>query len=199
MTFEPSPNSPERKPINPLLKFVLELGPLGVFFFANARFGIFAATATFMVAVAVALAVSWFLARRLPVMPLVSGVVVLVFGSLTLALHDELFIKLKPTIVNTLFGVILLGALAFGKTLLPIVLDSVLELSEEGWRKLTVRWGVFFFFLAILNEIVWRNSSDAFWAGFKSFGVMPLTVIFALAQVPLIMKHEIKRDEGGEA
>ena len=128
-------------------------------------------------------------------MPLVSAGVVLVFGGLTLWLHDETFIKLKPTIVNTLFGIVLLGGLWFGKPLLSIVLDSVLNLTEEGWRKLTFRWALFFFVLAGLNEIVWRTQSNDFWVNFKVFGIMPLTLAFALAQTPLIMRYEAKPDE----
>ena len=127
-------------------------------------------------------------------MPMVSGVVVLVFGGLTLALQDETFIKLKPTIVNTLFGVD-----AAGRPLFPpspcsqIVLDSVFELTDEGWRKLTLRWALFFFALAALNEIVWRTQTTDFWVSFKVLGIMPLTIVFALAQTPLLMRHEVKK------
>jgi intracellular septation protein len=150
-----------------------------------------------MVATVVALIVSWRLMHRLPIMPLVSGVVVLVFGALTLILQDELFIKLKPTIVNTLFGTVLIGGLAFGKPLLGVVFDSVFDLDAEGWRKLTLRWGLFFFVLAALNEAVWRNFSTDTWVTFKVFGIMPLTFVFALAQVPLIQRHAI--DTGDDA
>ncbi|MEY3553804.1 MAG: hypothetical protein RL735_2152, partial [Pseudomonadota bacterium] len=101
-------------------------------------------------------------------------------------------------IVNTIFGTILLVALALNKLLLPIVLDSVLKLTEEGWRKLTLRWGFFFYVLAILNEVVWRTQTTDFWVSFKAFGVMPLTIVFALAQVPLIMKHELKDPQAGQ-
>jgi intracellular septation protein len=125
-------------------------------------------------------------------MPLVSGVVVVVFGGLTLWLADELFIKLKPTIVNTLFGLVLLAGLYFGKPLLAVVLDSVFELTHEGWRKLTFRWAMFFFVLAALNEIVWRTQTTDVWVSFKVFGIMPLTIVFALAQTPLLMRHEAK-------
>jgi intracellular septation protein len=185
--------------LNPLLKLVLELGPLVLFFLANAyadRFGfaesqrIFAATGLFVAATLVALGVHYALLRKLPIMPLVSGAVVVVFGGLTLFLQDDLFIKLKPTIVNTLFGLVLLGGLYFQKPLLALVLDSVFELTDEGWRKLTFRWALFFFVLAALNEIVWRTQTTDFWVSFKVFGIMPLTIAFALAQTPLLMRHE---------
>ncbi len=147
------------------------------------------ATAVFMVGMAASLIATWMLYRRLPIMPLVSGAVVLVFGGLTLALHNDLFIKLKPTIVNSLFGAVLLGGLAFGKPLLPYVLDSVFQLDSEGWKKLTFRWGVFFFVLAAINEVVWRTQTTDFWVAFKVWGVMPLTMVFALAQTPMMMRH----------
>lgn len=193
---EPGPSR-----LNPAVKLALELGPLVLFFFGNAysdRFGvaedrrIFVATGLFMVATLVSLALHYALVRRLPIMPIVSGVVVLVFGGLTLALQNELFIKLKPTIVNTLFGVTLLAGLYWRKPLLATVLDSMIDLTEEGWRKLTFRWAMFFFVLAALNEVVWRTQTTDFWVKFKVFGTMPLTVAFALAQTPLILRHEAK-------
>ena len=190
--IEREPNDPQKAEINPLLKLALELGPLIVFFFANSRFGIFTATAVFMVAISIALVTSWVLTRKLAMMPLITGIVVLVFGSLTL--QDDLFIKLKPTIVNSLFGGILLGGLYFGKSLLGYVFDSVFKLTDEGWRRLTFRWGIFFFVLAIINEIVWRNFSTDFWVSFKVFGFMPITLIFTLAQMPLISKHSVTED-----
>ena len=205
--FERDPSDPKRKEVTPLLKLVLELGPLMVSFFANSRgewlierfpvlanIGgpIFIATALFMVATVLALAVSWILIRSLPIMPLVSGIVVLVFGSLTLWLHDENFIKIKPTIINALFGVILLGGLYFGKSLLGYVFDSAFKLNAEGWRKLTLRWGIFFLFLAVLNEVVWRSFSTDFWVAFKVWGTMPITLLFTFAQMPLVMKHSLE-------
>ena len=183
---KPTPAKPH---INPLLKLVLDLGPLIVFFAANARYGIFVATATFMVTIVAALAVSYALTRHLPIMPLVTAVIVLVFGGLTLVLHDELFIKLKPTIIYVLFGGVLLGGLVFGKLLLGVVFDSVFHLTDEGWRKLTIRWAAFFFVLAVLNEIVWRNASTDFWVSFKVFGVVPLTFLFGALQYPLLTKY----------
>ena len=187
---ETKPGTPAQQ--NPTLKLILEMGPLVAFFITNWKFGIFPATGVLMVCVVLALAVSWVMTKHLPVMPVVTCVAVVFFGALTFVFHDELFIKLKPTIVNTMFGVILLGALAFGKPLLPIVLDSVMRLTDEGWRKLTLRWGIFFFVLAALNEIVWRTQTTDFWVSFKAFGIMPVTIAFALAQVPLIMKYELK-------
>ena len=196
--FERPPGDPERRELQPLLKLALELGPLGVFFFANARFGIFSATGAFMVAIAVSLSLSWILTRRLAVMPVVTGIVVLVFGTLTLLLEDETFIKLKPTIVNTLFGVVLLGGLAFGKSLLGYIFDSVFKLDAEGWRKLTFRWGLFFLAMAVLNEVIWRNFSTDFWIAFKVWGNMPLSIVFTLMQLPLMQRHALPEEDGEE-
>ena len=210
--LERDPSDPRKKEINPLLKLALELGPLLVFFFANARgewlaerfpalteLGgpIFIATGLFMAATAIALSVSWVLTRTLPMMPLVSGVIVFVFGGLTLWLQDATFIKMKPTIVNSLFAAVLLGGLAFGKSLLGYVFDSAFRLDAEGWRKLTFRWGLFFVFLAVLNEIVWRNFSEDTWVAFKVWGTMPITVAFTLAQMPLIMRHSVDETKKG--
>lgn len=181
--------------INPFLKLGLELGPLIVFFIVNQRSDLFSATAIFMVAVMISLALSRHFMKHWPVMPLVSAVVVLIFGGLTLWLHDETFIKVKPTIVNALFGATLLIGLAFGKSLLAFALDMVIELTDLGWKKLTFRWGVFFFFLAALNEIIWRTQTTEFWVSFKVFGTMPITILFAVAQTPLILKHEKKPAE----
>ena len=198
----------DRKQLNPILKLALELGPLVLFFFANAysdRFGvaegrrIFAATAIFIVATLVALSVHYVLVKKLPIMPLVSGAVVVVFGGLTLWLDNDTFIKLKPTIVNTLFGVVLLGGLALGRPLLALVLDSMFQLTEEGWRKLTMRWALFFFFLAIVNEIVWRTQTTDTWVSFKVFGIMPITIAFALAQTPLLMRYDAKNAEADQS
>jgi intracellular septation protein len=179
----------EKTNLSPGLKLALDLGPLVLFFLTNARFGIFAATGVFMVAVVIALAVSYAITRHLPVMPLVSAVIVMVFGGLTLVLHDETFIKVKPTIIYLLFGAVLAGGLMLGKPLLAIVFDQMYHLTDEGWRKLTVRWMFFFFALAALNELVWRTQSTDFWVNFKVFGALPLTFGFALLQYPLLAKY----------
>jgi intracellular septation protein len=183
---------PTKPQLNPILKLALDLGPLLVFFFANSRYGIFTATATFMVAVLAALIVSYVLTRHFPIMTIVTAIVVVVFGGLTLILHDATFIKVKPTIIYALFGAILVGGLFFNKPLLGVVFDSLFNLTEEGWRKLTLRWAIFFFALAVLNEIVWRNTSTDVWVDFKVFGVMPLTFLFGALQVPLLKKYAVE-------
>jgi intracellular septation protein len=208
MTFESDPNheTAAEKKLNPWLKLTLEMGPLALFFLANfygtrvaaafpavASLGgpIFLATATFIVATVLALAASFALTGRLPLMPFVTAIVVVVFGGMTLYLQDATFIKIKPTIIYLLFGSVLLGGLFFGKALIGYVFDAVFHLTDEGWRKLTLRWALFFFGLAILNEILWRSVSTDTWVAFKVFGFLPLTFLFALSQVPLINKHAL--------
>jgi len=181
--------------LNPFLKLAFDLGPLALFFFANSRYGIFVATGTFMVAVLAALAVSYVLTRHLPIMPVVTAIIVLVFGGLTLILHNDLFIKIKPTIIYVLFGAVLIGGLLFGKSFLGVVFDSLFHLTEEGWRKLTLRWALFFFALAVLNEVVWRSTSTDVWVNFKVFGVVPLTLVFGALQYPLLKRYGVEPAE----
>lgn len=173
-----------------LARLMLEAGPLVVFFVANARTNIFTATAAFMVATTLALVISKMRYKRIPVMPLVSGVFVLFFGALTLYFHEDYFIKIKPTIVNCLFSAILFGGLMFGHPLLRHIFGDVFNLQDRGWKILTFRWAVFFLFLAVINEVVWRNFSTDFWAAFKLAGVMPITTIFAISQVGLIHRYD---------
>lgn len=204
----------KKKEVSPVLKMALELGPLVVFFLANS-YGdelaanwpvlqdlggkIFVGTAFFMVAMLISQAISLSVLRHVAVMPLVTLFFVLVFGGLTLWLQDEVFIKMKPTIVNCIFGTILLGGLLFGKSLLAYIFGAAFNLDKEGWRKLTFRWGVFFFVLALLNEIVWRNFSTDFWVGFKVWATMPLTIGFMLTQLPLLQRHMLEpKTEPGE-
>lgn len=204
-----------RKRLPPGLKFTLELGPLILFFVANARpklfaflaepflppavlygpnAGLFTATLVLMAAVAAALAVSYVLAGRLPAVPLVTAALVLVFGALTLYFQNAAFIKMKPTVLYSGFGITLLGGLALNKPLLPIVFDSAIALTEQGWRILTLRWGIFFFALALLNELIWRTQSNGIWVAFKFPGIFILIFAFSLAQLPLIRRYALPED-----
>ncbi len=189
---------PQRKALNPIVKFVLELGPLALFFAVYSRLGIFAATGVLMAGVVVTLAVSYAMLRRIPVMPLVTAVIVLIFGSLTLIFRDETLIKIKPTALYLLFGAALFAGLWLKKPLLKILFDGALHVTEEGWRRLSWRWAFFFVALAVLNEIVWRTQTTDLWVKFKTFGFMPITLLFAIAQAPLIMRHETKEAERGD-
>jgi intracellular septation protein len=199
----PSKATAETEAIEPapsvLLKLAIELGPLLVFFGTNAAAGIYAGTAAFMAATIVSLVVAWFAYHKVPIMPLVSGVIVLVFGGLTLYLRDETFIKLKPTIVYTLFAVLLGAGLVWKKPVLELLFGAAFTLTEEGWRKLTLRWALFFAVMAVVNELVWRNVSTNTWVSFKAFGFLPLTFLFAVLQVPLMQRHGIEpADEGND-
>ena len=203
-----------RKALNPWVKFGLEIGPLALFFAANAKpvlfrwlvngflpqslppdkVGMLTSTAVLMIAVIATVSVSWILTRRLAVVPVVTAIFVLIFGTLTLLLQDKTFIEAKLTIIYCLFGGALLGSMLLGKLVLPIVLDMAIHLDKDGWRKLTLRWGLFFFGLAALNEVLRHYLTWDQWVTFKSFGVLPLTLIFAVAQTPLILRHETKQD-----
>jgi intracellular septation protein len=190
--------APPRKALNPMLKFALELGPLALFFIAYGRLGIFAATGVLMASVLVTLGVSYAMLKRIPIMPLVTAVIVVIFGSLTLIFHDETLIKIKPTALYILFGAALFVGLWLKKPLLKILFDGAIQVSEEGWRKLTWRWAFFFLGLAILNEIVWRTQTTDLWVKFKTFGFLPITLLFAVSQAPLIMKYEAKDEGSGD-
>jgi intracellular septation protein len=191
-----------------LIKFGIELGPLVVFFLTNSVYGIYTATMVFMAATLAALAASLLVLKKLPVMLLVSGVLVLAFGGLTVYLHNDIFIKLKPTIINLLFASVLLVGLATERLFVKMLLGEALHLDHAGWRKLQFRYGLFFLFLALLNEVVWRGAdwywSDVphvgdgphpatnFWSGFKIFGVWPLAIGFMMVQLWLIRDHMIE-------
>ena len=206
MTSETNAAEPSWDELKPqIIKMALELGPLVVFFIVNTKgedilaavpalsqwfsSAIIFATAVFMVAMVISLLLSWLLLRKIAVMPLVTGVVVLIFGGLTLYFQDATFIKMKPTIVNALFGVTLLGGLAFGQSLLKYVFGEVYKLEPKGWTILTLRWGLFFIVLAIMNEVVWRTLSTDFWVAFKVWATMPLTILFAAFQLPVLTKY----------
>lgn len=173
------------------MKLLIEAGPLLVFFIANWKLGIYWGTGLFMAATAVSLAASWILARRIAVMPLISAGFVAVFGGLTLWLQDDTFIKIKVTLINALFGAILLGGLAFGQLFLKFVMGEAMKMTDAGWRRLTLRWAFFFFAVALLNEYVWRSYPTDTWVNFKVFGLLPLTLVFAMSQAPFMLKHAL--------
>lgn len=205
----------ERKPLNQWVKLALETGPLVVFIMANnngdklaemypilAGLGgkIFIGTAFFMVAMTVSLIITWIFERKIALMPLITFVMVVIFGLLTLYLQDDFFIKVKPTIINTMFGVTILGVLfIFKKPVMKLLFDGPFRLDDEGWTKLSFRWGCFFLFLAVVNEVVWRNFSSDFWVSFKLYGVMPMTLIFMAFQYPVMLKHGLEDEDGDKA
>jgi intracellular septation protein len=174
----------------PFLKLLIELGPLVAFFLVYSRAGIYWATGVLMVATVLSLVASRTIFGRLLAMPVVTAVLVVVFGGLTFWLDDPRFIKIKPTIINLLFAGVLIGGLITRRPLLKMLFGEAFNLTEEGWRKLSVRWTLFFLVLAALNEVVWRNYSEAAWVNFKVFGILPLTLVFAMAQIGLIKRHE---------
>lgn len=189
-------SNPKNPPIGPGLRLAIDVAPLAVFFVVNfissgpqiAR--LLAATAAFMVASAIAMVVSRWKTGRISPMLWMTGTLVLVFGGATLYFHNETFIKIKPTFVYASFAAILAFGLATGRPLLQSLLESAYPgLTELGWRKLTINWTIFFVFMAVLNETVWRNTTTDFWVAFKLWGAIPLTLIFAVANVPMLMKH----------
>ena len=182
-------------PVNKsLIKFVTDFGPLLVFFVVYYKSGkdIRVAIPPFIIATIVALAIVWFLERKIPMMPLLGGILITFFGGLTIYFNNPIFIYIKPTIINILFGItLLIGKYLSKEPLLKKILGKSILLSDEGWKILNNRWMYFFFSLAVLNEIIWRTQSEEFWVNFKVWGILPLTFIFTGMQLPLINKHKI--------
>lgn len=174
------------------MRFFLDIAPLAAFFIGYQWAGLMTATAVLIAATLVSLAVTWLMERKIALSPLVSGGLVAVFGGLTLVLNDPLFIKVKPTLVNLLFATVLLGGLAFKKPLLKYLLEVAFQLTEHGWRLLSLRWALFFIALACLNEVIWRHYPEEFWVNFKVFGMLPLTIGFTLLQLPLIKRYMVE-------
>lgn len=170
-------------------RLILDFSPLLVFFLGYRFAGLLAATMALIACTLLSLAVTYCVERRIAVMPLVSGIAVTLLGGLTLLLKDETYIKIKPTLVYLLFSGVLLGGLYFRKVVLKSFLSDAIQINDEGWRKLSLRWGMFFMFLAVLNEIIWRNFPTSFWVSFKVFGMFSLTMAFTVSQIPLIKKH----------
>ena len=178
----------------PIIKFAADFGPLLIFFtiyFYNEN-DLKVAIPPFIVATLIALIVVYISEKKIPMVPLTSGILITLFGGLTLYFDNKIFFYMKPTIVNLLFaGVLFFGKYFTKKPLLKIFFRTAMQLEDEGWKKLNDRWIGFFIFVAILNEIVWRTQSEAFWVNFKVWGLLPISFIFAAIQVPLINKYKI--------
>jgi intracellular septation protein len=173
-------------------KLLIDIGPLAVFFIFYTRSGLQASILPFMVATVIAVLFSYILEKKIPIMPTVGAAIVLLFGGLTIYFDNDVFFKMKPTIINVLFAVILYGGILINKPLLKYLLGAALKLEEAGWKILTQRWIGFFIALAVLNEIVWRTQSTDIWVNFKVFGILPITFIFTMTQFPLIKKYQIE-------
>jgi intracellular septation protein len=192
MSVEGKGSNPAAQPHG--TKLMIELGPLLAFFVAWFLADIFWATGVLMAATLVSVLASKVLLGRVSPVVIATAALVLVFGSLTFWFGDAHFIKMKPTIINLLFAGVLLGGLLTGRPLLKLLFGEAFNLTEEGWRKLTLRWMVFGVVMAVVNEIVWRNFSESAWVNFKVFGILPLTLIFAMSQIGLIKRHEPKAE-----
>ena len=177
------------RPMPKGLKPATELGPILIFFAAYYFGGLFVATGAIMITTIIALAISFYYTRTLPTMPLVTAIVVIVFGGLTLYLKDEAFIKMKPTIIYSIFAFILFAGILLGKSYVKLLFDNFWKLDDAGWKKLTVRLALFFLLMAIANEAIWRNVSTELWVNIKVFGFTAATFLFFIAQVPLITRH----------
>ena len=180
----------------PIIKLLADFGPLLIFFviYFNNDNNLKIAIPPFIIATLIALAVVYFLEKRIPMVPLTGGILITFFGGLTLYFDNKIFFYMKPTIINLLFaGVLFFGKFFTKKPLLKIFFQSAFDLQDEGWKKLNYRWIGFFIFVAILNEIVWRTQSEAFWVNFKVWGLLPISFIFAASQFPLINKYKINK------
>ena len=180
----------------PIIKFLADFGPLLIFFiiYFNNENDLKVAIPPFIIATLIALITVYFLEKKIPMVPLVSGVLITLFGGLTLYFDNKIFFYMKPTIINVLFAAVLFfGKYFTKKPLLKIFFQNALNLEDEGWKKLNYRWIGFFIFIAILNEIVWRTQSEVFWVNFKVWGLLPISFLFAASQVPLINKYKLKQ------
>ena len=179
-----------------VIKFVTVFGPLLIFFIVYYKSGLNLKIAIppLVVATLLSLTIIYILERKIPFIPLTSGIVITLFGGLTLYFDNPIFIYMKPTVVNIVFAIVLFFGKFFTKEpLLKKLFKSSFKLLDEGWRKFNDRWVIFFVFLAILNEIVWRTQSEEFWVNFKVWGLLPISFLFTASQIPLIKKYQIKK------
>ena len=175
-----------------IYKLLIDIGPLAVFFYFYSKSGLQASILPFMISTIIAVLFSYILEKKIPIMPTVGASIVLIFGGLTIYFDNDIFFKMKPTIINLLFALILYGGIFFKKSLLKYLLGAAIQLKEKGWKILTQRWIGFFIALAILNEIVWRTQTTDIWVSFKVFGILPITFIFTMTQFSLIKRYQIK-------
>ncbi len=175
-----------------IFKLLIDIGPLAVFFIFYTRSDLKTAILPFMIATIIAVLFSYIIEKKIPIMPTVGAVIILIFGGLTIYFDNETFFKMKPTIINLLFAGILYGGIILNKSLLRYLLGAALKLQDEGWDILTKRWIGFFIALAILNEIVWRTQTTDIWVNFKVFGILPITFIFTLTQFSTIKKYQVE-------
>ena len=173
-------------------KLLVDIGPLAVFFIFYSRGDLQSAILPLMIATVVAVTFSYIMEKKIPIMPTIGAAIILVFGGLTIYFDNEVFFKMKPTIINILFAIILYGGQIMKKPLLKYLFSGNLKLQDEGWAQLTKRWVGFFIALAILNEIIWRTQSTDLWVTFKVFGILPITFIFTMTQFSLIKKYQIE-------
>ena len=173
-------------------KLIIDIGPLAVFFIFYSRGDLKSAIIPFIIATIIAVLFSYIMEKKIPIMPTVGAFIILIFGGLTIYFDNEVFFKMKPTIINLLFAIVLYGGVIVKKPLLKFLLGAAIKLEDEGWKILTQRWISFFIALAILNEIVWRTQSTDIWVNFKVFGILPITFIFTMTQFPLIKKYQIE-------
>lgn len=181
--------------MNQGFKFLSEMGPLLVFFICHKFYGLIAATAALMITTIISVIIVYYIEKKVPMMPLISAILLGIFGGLTIFSQNELFIKIKPTLINMLFAIILIGGVAFKKGFLKYLMGSAMNMSDKAWLTFSLRWGIFFIFLAIVNEIVWRNFDTDFWVKFKVFGMLPLSIGFMVTQMPFLMKNMIENEK----
>jgi intracellular septation protein len=181
-----------------ILKPACEYGPLILFFATYKIYGLIIATATLVVATLIAVSITYLVMKKIPLMPLIAAAIVAFFGGLTVFSGNEIFIKIKPTLVNIVFAGILFAGLLKGKGLLKHMFESAMQMTDTAWKTFSLRWAIFFLFMAALNEIVWRNFSTDTWVQFKVFGLMGATLLFFMSQIPFLQKNIIEENKGDE-
>jgi len=177
------------------MKNLLEFLPLIIFFVIYKKYDLITATVVLVIATIISVTIIAIKTKKIAKTPLFSVLILGIFGFLTWYFNDPIFIKMKPTVINSIFGIVLLFGYFTQRPLLKYLFDKALEMKENAWNVLTMRWGIFFIFLAVINEIIWRNFSEEFWVSFKVFGFLPITIIFTFSQLPYMLRNQIKEKE----